>query len=139
VSGTDAAARLTRDTAALAREQIGQLVKELTATVREAGAGAALLGGAGVCGVLALAAAHQSALRTLETMMPRPLAAVTLTGVYGGAAAALTTAGLKKIRAAADASGAALSEAHQADVPDGVSGSGVSGSGVSRLADGSDR
>ncbi|MBS2965695.1 phage holin family protein [Actinocrinis puniceicyclus] len=114
MSGTEAAAtRLTRDTTALVREQVEQLTRELAGTVRDAGAGAVLLAGAGACGLLAVAAAHQTAMRALESMMPRPLAAVTLTVAYGAGAAAMSAAGMKKIKDAADASAEALAENRQ--------------------------
>lgn len=114
MSGTETAAtRLTRDTAALVREQVEQLTHDLADTVRDAGAGAIFLVGAGTCGLLAVAAAHQTVLRALESMMPRPLAALTLTAAYGGGAAALASAGVKKIKEAADASSGALAENRQ--------------------------
>jgi hypothetical protein len=126
MSGAETAAtRLTRDTAALVREQVEQLTRDLADTVRDAGAGAVLLAGAGTCGLLALAAAHQSALRALESMMPRPLAAMTLTAAYGGGAAALASAGLKKIKEAADASGDALAENRREAVTTAVDTTGV--------------
>ncbi len=121
MTGTETAAtRLTRDTAALVREQVEQLTRDLADTVRDAGAGAVLLAGAGTCGLLALAAAHQSALRTLESMMPRPLAAITMTIAYGAGAAALATAGMKKIKEAADASAETLAENRQETVTSGA-------------------
>ena len=44
MSGTETAAtRLTRDTAALVREQVEQLTRDLADTVRDAGAGPARL------------------------------------------------------------------------------------------------
>lgn len=114
MTGTETAAtRLTRDTAALVREQVEQLTRDLAGTVRDAGAGAVFLAGAGTCGLLALAAAHQSALRTLESMMPRPLAAMTMTAAYGAGAAALAAAGMKKIKEAADTSTETLAENRQ--------------------------
>ena len=126
MSGAETAAtRLTRDTAALVREQVEQLTRDLADTVRDAGAGAVLLAGAATCGLLALAAAHQSALRALESMMPRPLAAMTLTAAYGGGAAALASAGLKKIKEAADASGDALAENRREAVTTAVDTTGV--------------
>ncbi len=118
MSTDTAAGRLSRDTTALVREQARQLTRELANTVREAGTGAVLLAGAGTCALLALATAHQSALRALESVMPRPVAAVTMTAAYGAGAATLAAAGMKKIREAADASGAALAEDRQeAGVP----------------------
>jgi hypothetical protein len=121
MSGTETAAtRLTRDTAALVREQVEQLTRDLAGTVRDAGAGAVFLAGAGTCGLLALAAAHQSALRLLESLMPRPLAAMTMTAAYGAGAAALATAGVKKIKEAADSSTEALAENRQDQVAAGA-------------------
>lgn len=121
MTGTETAAtRLTRDTAALVREQVEQLTRDLADTVRDAGAGAIFLAGAGTCGLLALASAHQSTLRVRESMMPRPLAAITMTAAYGAGAAALATAGMKKIREAADASTETLVENRQDTVTSGA-------------------
>lgn len=115
-----AATRLTRDTAALVREQVEQLTRDLADTVRDAGTGAVMIAGAGACGLLAVVAAHQTVLRTLESMMPRPLAAMVLTAAYGAGGAALAAAGAKKIKEAAEASGQALAENRQDAVVPGV-------------------
>lgn len=78
------------------------------ASLRRFGAGGALFTGAGVCGILALWAAHETALRALEAVMPRGRAAAVLTCAYGSAAAALSLAACNRVNAAADAAADAL-------------------------------
>lgn len=112
----DAANRLTQDTAALVRQELQAVRKELLATARRAGAGAGLCAGAGVCGLLALCAAHSTLLRALEHTMPRGRAAATLTALYAAAAAGLGVAGRERLRAAGLASGRALEQVRE-DLP----------------------
>ncbi|MEV6793441.1 phage holin family protein [Streptomyces sp. NPDC051320] len=109
----DAAARLTEDTTELVRQQLREVREELTATLQRAGIGAGLLGGAALCGGLAVAAAHQTALRGLERVLPRASAAAVLCTVYGATGATLAVIGLKKLRAVADVSDAALDQARR--------------------------
>ncbi|GHD97070.1 phage holin family protein [Streptomyces naganishii] len=123
----DAAARLGQDAAELARREVRAMQGDLVAGLREFGAGGALLGGAGVCGLLALWAAHETALRALETVMPRGRAAAVLTCVYGTGAAVLALAARDRVSAATEAAADALDK--QADTldattaaPDGTTG-----------------
>ncbi|MFE9174431.1 phage holin family protein [Streptomyces kebangsaanensis] len=104
----DAAARLGQDAAELARREVRAMQDDLLAGLREFGAGGALLTGAGVCGLLALWAAHETALRALESVMPRGRAAALLTCVHGCGAAALALAARDRVSAAADAAADAL-------------------------------
>jgi hypothetical protein len=106
----DAAARLTQDTSDLVREQVRGMREEFTARAAEAGVGAGLLAAGGVCGMFALCSAHQTALRALESALPRTRAVAALTLGYGVAATALTVAGLKKVRETTAASGEALDQ-----------------------------
>ncbi|MEU5085315.1 phage holin family protein [Streptomyces sp. NPDC021356] len=104
----DAAARLGQDAAELARHEIRAVRDDLVAGLRAFGAGGALIAGSGVCGLLALWAAHEAALRGLETVMPRGRAAALLAGVYGSGAAALALAARDRVNAAARAAAEAL-------------------------------
>ena len=104
----DAAGRLTRDTAELIREEVARSRAELMATLRRAGVGAALLGGAAVCGLLAVEYGAVTALRTLESVLPRPAAAVVLTVGYGAAGGALAAVGVQRLREAGIITGRAV-------------------------------
>ncbi|MFF6998891.1 phage holin family protein [Streptomyces sp. NPDC008313] len=123
----DAAAHLAQDTADLVRSQIQSVQGEVSAALRRMGAGGALLAGAGLCGALTVASAHQTALRTLEHVLPRTMASALLTCAYGSAAAALGIAAWDRVQAAADASGQALERAREG-IPD--AGGSVSGPGA---------
>lgn len=102
MSGTDVTERLARDTAMLVREQLRRLSKDLTGSARQLEGGTVLLAAAGTCGLLSLLAAHQTAVRTLETLMPRPAATGLLAAGYATGAATLATAGLGRVRKAAE-------------------------------------
>ncbi|WNM32927.1 phage holin family protein [Streptomyces sp. Li-HN-5-11] len=105
---SEAAARLGQDAADLARREVRAVQGDLMAGLRRFEAGGALLGGAGVCGILAVWAAHETVLRGLERVMPRGRAAAVLTCAYGSAAAALAVAARDRVNAAADAAADAL-------------------------------
>ncbi|MEU0600174.1 phage holin family protein [Streptomyces sp. NPDC006393] len=100
---SDAASRLGQDVAELVRREVRAMRHDFMAGLRRFGAGGALFAGAGVCGLLALCSAHETALRGLEAVMPRVRAAAVLTGVYGCGAAALALAACNRMNAAADA------------------------------------
>lgn len=108
---TSAAARLSRDTAEYATEQVRELIRSLSEPLRLTGQGTALLAAGGVAGGLALATAHVAVLRTAEAIMPRPAAAMTVAALYGAAAAACGLAAREQLRAAAAHSDAAIQEA----------------------------
>lgn len=109
----DAAAKLGQDTAELVRQQLRDARAELTATIRRGGLGTVLLAGAGVCGTLAVWSAHETALRALETVLPKPWAAGSLTVGYAVGAGVLAAYGRDRIKAAAGASGQALDQARR--------------------------
>ncbi|GAA3039164.1 phage holin family protein [Streptomyces glomeratus] len=118
----DAAARLAQDTAQLVRHEILAAQSEVRAALRRIGAGGALLGAAGVCGVLALWSAHETALRALESKLPGPRASALLGCVYVAGAVALGAAARDRVRAGVHASADALDQADEAlmggpDVP----------------------
>jgi Putative Actinobacterial Holin-X, holin superfamily III len=110
----DAAARMAQDTAQLARHEILAVQSEVRAALRRIGAGGVLLGAAGVCGLLALWSAHETALRTLESVLPGARAPAVLGCAYATGAATLGLAARNRVLAAAEASAAALERAHEA-------------------------
>ena len=110
----NAAARLAQDTAQLARPEILAVQSEVRAALRRIGAGGALLGAAGVCGLLALWSAHETALRALERPLPGARASAVLGCAYATGAATLGLAARNRVRAAVDASTEALDQAHEA-------------------------
>ena len=111
MSGTDATERLTRDVVALARQQVQRLRGELMESGKQLGGGTVLLAGAGALGLMAAVSTHQTALRALEALVPRPLAAGILAAAYGSGGAALALAGMERVRTAADTSSDVLEQA----------------------------
>ncbi|GGM16975.1 hypothetical protein GCM10010129_71430 [Streptomyces fumigatiscleroticus] len=106
----DAATRLAQDTAELARREIRAMQEEALTALKRFGAGGVLLAGAGTCGALALWAAHETLLRTVESVLPRGRAAALLTCAYAAGATALGIAARDRMRAAARAAATALEE-----------------------------
>jgi hypothetical protein len=102
MSGTDVTERLARDTAMLVREQLRRLSRDLTGSARQLEGGTVLLAAAGTCGLLATLAAHQTAVRALESLMPRPVATGVLAAGYAAGAATLAAAGVERVRKAAE-------------------------------------
>jgi len=86
------------DAGGVIREEFEALRGELARSARQAGAGAGLVAAAGACGALSLAAGHGAALAALERVLPRPLAAGALAGVYAAGAAALALEGRRRLR-----------------------------------------
>ncbi|WP_208902700.1 phage holin family protein [Streptomyces incarnatus] len=99
----DAAARPAQDTGELARKEIGAVRDEIMTALKRLGAGGLLLAGAGTCGVLALAAAHTTLLRSLGPVLPESTASAVRSGAYGAGALGLTMAARGRTRAAARA------------------------------------
>ncbi|MEU7968709.1 phage holin family protein [Streptomyces sp. NPDC049097] len=93
----DAAARLAQDTAQLARNELLAVESEIRAALRRIGAGGALSGAAGVCGVLALWSAHETLLRSLEPILPGARASAVLGGAYAMGALALAQAARRRL------------------------------------------
>jgi hypothetical protein len=112
---SSAAARLGQDAAELAAEQARELYRALAAPLRRTGEGTALLAAAAVCGGLALVTAHQAALRAAEAVLPRPAAALALSGGYAAAAAGCALAARARFRRAADESDTAVGHAPATD------------------------
>ncbi|GAA3891970.1 phage holin family protein [Streptomyces sp. NPDC003631] len=93
----DAAARLAQDTAQLARNELLAVESEVRAALRRIGAGGALSGAAGVCGVLALWSAHETLVRSLEPILPGARASAVLGSAYAVGALALAQAARKRM------------------------------------------
>lgn len=85
---------------ALARQEIELARREMTTKAREAAPGVAMIGAAGLLGVLATGTGTAGLVLVLARG-PRPWgAALAVTGLYGGAGAILARAGLERIRTA---------------------------------------
>lgn len=89
---------LTSDTAHLVRAELRKGQQEMLAKAREASKGAALLGGAAVLGGLAAGTSAAFVVRTLGTFLPKPVAALAATALFGGGAAALGAVGLEELK-----------------------------------------
>lgn len=84
----------------VAREQVDLARREMTAKIRQAGAGAAMVGGAGVLAALA-SGTGTAALVLLLSRRPGPsAAALGVAGAYAGASGLLAREGLARLREA---------------------------------------
>ncbi|RLP93323.1 phage holin family protein [Micromonospora sp. BL4] len=92
--------RLAADVAEVVRAEVREMRTQVMTVARPTGVGLALLATAGGCLVLGAGAASATALRLLETFLPRRLATAGLTGGYLVAAVVLARAGLRQLRAA---------------------------------------
>jgi hypothetical protein len=91
---------VSKQAAVVAREQVDLARREMTAKVRQASAGAAMLGGAGALAALA-SGTGTAALVLLLSGRPRPsAAALGVAGAYAGAGALLAREGLGRLREA---------------------------------------
>jgi hypothetical protein len=82
------------------REEVRTVRADLADAARPATAGLLLLGAAAGCAVLGVGAASVTALRLMETVLPRLLAAAALTAGYVAGAAVLGGAGLANLQTA---------------------------------------
>jgi uncharacterized membrane protein YqjE len=93
--------RLAAETNTLVHQEIELAKAELTEKGRTAGRGAAMFGGAGVVGLLALGALTACLIALLATAVDHVwLAALIVTVVYGAIAAVLAMRGRDRVRAA---------------------------------------
>ena len=100
-AGTDEVGRrLVQDLVDVGRQESVRLRDDLVGDVRPATAGVVLLAAAGATAVLAAGAASTAALRLLELVLPRRLAALTLTGGFAAGSVVLLRLGLERLSAA---------------------------------------
>lgn len=91
---------LSSDLTALVRQELQRAGGEIAAKARQSGAGVAMLGGAGLLGVMAVGASTTFLVRVLEKQFSPTTSAFLATGLLGGAAGALAAAGLGEVRKA---------------------------------------
>ena len=100
-AGTDEVGRrLVQDLVDVGRQESVRLRDDLVGDVRPATAGVVLLVAAGATAVLAAGAASTAALRLLELVLPRRLAALALTGGFAAGSVVLLRLGLERLSAA---------------------------------------
>jgi uncharacterized membrane protein YqjE len=91
---------LSTQTTTLVRQELELAKAEMAEKGKQAGLGAGMFGGAGLFGVLALAALTTCVIAALATGMDVWLAALIVAVVYAGVAAVLALAGKRKTREA---------------------------------------
>ncbi|MFC0506468.1 phage holin family protein [Micromonospora costi] len=108
------AENLAENVAGVVREEMVAVQRQLTQAALPAGAGVALLAAAGGCLILGAGAASTTALRMLESFLPRRLAAAGMTAGYLAAAVVLGRLGLAQLRAAGGGSARVADEVRHA-------------------------
>jgi Putative Actinobacterial Holin-X, holin superfamily III len=88
---------LAQETVDLVRKELDLAKAEIEQKGRKAGIGAGLFGGAGVAGLLALAALTTAVILLLDLAMPAWVAALLVAAVWGVVAAVLARSGKQKI------------------------------------------
>lgn len=91
---------LSKDVAALLREEVTRLRAELHASLEQSRRATLLLGGAAVLGGMAGGAATAGAVRLIDLLLPRPVSALLVAGLLGAGAGALTRRGLAELERA---------------------------------------
>ena len=89
--------QLSNDMSTLVRQELKLAQAEMTEKGKRAGAGAGLIGGGGVLGLLALGSLTACLVAALATAMDVWLAALIVTVVYGALAAGLALTGKNRI------------------------------------------
>ena len=92
---------LSQETTQLVKQELELAKAEVAEKGRQAGAGAGLLGGAGVAGLLALGALTACLILLLALAMPAWLAALIVAAIWGVVAAVLGLRGRDKVKQAA--------------------------------------
>ena len=88
---------MASDVRTMLQQELEQLRGQLRETVTAGKSAAVLLGGAGALGALAVGTSASALVNVLETLLPRPVAPVVATVLYGAGAAALARAGLAEL------------------------------------------
>ncbi|MBO0871079.1 MAG: phage holin family protein [Micromonosporaceae bacterium] len=91
---------LAEDVLEVGRQELVRLREDLVGQVRPATTGILMLAAGGAGAMLALGVATTAALRLLELVLPRRIAALALTGGYLAGSAVLVRLGLDKLSAA---------------------------------------
>jgi hypothetical protein len=94
----EVAKQLAQDVSTLARQEIALAKAELSEKGKQMGVGAAMFGGAGVAGWMALAALTACLILLLALAMPAWVAALLMAAVWGAVAAVLAARGRDRIR-----------------------------------------
>jgi hypothetical protein len=97
----DLAQSVSEQAVVLARQQVDLARRELTAKARQAGTGAALMGGAGFLGVLASGTGTAAVVLLLAGRPRASAAALGVAAAYGGTGALMAREGLVRLREAA--------------------------------------
>ncbi|MEA2333490.1 MAG: hypothetical protein QOH58_3628 [Thermoleophilaceae bacterium] len=92
---------LSDHTTTLVKQEIDLAKAELSEKGKQAGMGVGMFGGAGLFGVLALAALTTCVIAALDTAMPLWLAALIVAAVYAAVAGVLALQGRNKVQEAA--------------------------------------
>jgi hypothetical protein len=95
----DAVRGLSDNTRTLVRREIAAAELEMLGKAKQAMPSVALLGAAGLFGVLSLAASYRLSVRLLEKSMPPATAALVAATGYGAAAGASGAVGIQRLRA----------------------------------------
>jgi len=92
---------LAEETSTLVRQELELAKAEMSAKAKQAGTGAAMFGGAGVAGLLALGALTACLIAALDKAMALWLAALIVAVVYAAVAGALALSGRERVKKAA--------------------------------------
>jgi hypothetical protein len=107
---------LSEQTSTLIRQELELAKAELTEKGKAAGAGAGMLGGAGLAGLLALGALTACIVLLLAEAMDAWVGALIVTVLYGAVAGVLALAGRGRVRAATPAAPEQTIESVKEDV-----------------------
>lgn len=91
--------RLNETVGTLVRQELQQAKNELVDKARQSTGGVACLAAASVLGAASVGTSVATVLRLLDRVLPAPAAGAVATAGFGGAAAALTVAGVSQLRA----------------------------------------
>jgi hypothetical protein len=106
--------RLAEDVLDVGRQELPRLREDLVGQVRPATTGLLLIAAGGAGAALAMGVATTAALRLVELVLPRRIAALVLTGGYLAGSALLVRLGLDQLHAAGGGSQRLADEARQA-------------------------